>query len=427
MLRWILPALLLVACDKATTDADLTDEPTDSETDAPDPTLGLWRSTGWGFAINVDGPDSKVYEVTGSSCYDLTLDPAGLGDIASRISYAEAEDQLTLLADLDQPIAFRRMNNLPPRCTDTSWADAATDATAIYDIAAGTIGERYAWSDKLDGGWSAATTEHKAGLTATSEPADLFAALEGLIQETDDPSLRIDALDLEKSVDGRAVPLADADQMFFVLTLGERYMNRAGEFSADGVVMHGTVQGIPYISITRLTLEAADVVLDLAADYGPDGFILDLRFVDTGLDTAIARLANGLATQPATAWTLAPQLDSGSLGATWDVPVVPLSPPGYNGPIAVLTSGFTAGAGERLAIALATQPTITVIGERTHGSPGATALRHLPNGWLLWVPHQRVTPESLSPDITLAYDPTGLNKDPKRDNIVDRAVTLLSR
>lgn len=431
MIRWTLPALLLLGCDQAPTDEDPnTDAPTDADTDTEpvDPTLGLWRSTGWGFAMQVAGADSKVYEVTGSSCYDLTLDPAGLGDIASRITFDEAADELVLAGDLGQPIRFRRMNNLPPRCTDGSWAAAATDPLAVYDVAAGTIGERYAYFDQMSSAWSAATTEHRDGLTASSTPDELFAALSALLDETDDPSLRLDALDLPKTTDGRAVPYAHAesfDAMFLVLTLGERYLNRQGAFAADGVVIHGTMSGVPYIAVTRLTLEAADVIEGLIAEYSDTGFILDLRFVDNGLDAAVLRVANAVASQATTGWTLAPRLDGGNLGATYDVALAPLDPPVFTGPVAVLTSGFTAGAGERLAIALATQPTVTVIGEATHQHAGATALRHLPNGWLLWVPHERVTPEQVTPDISLAYDPDGLDKDPKRDNLVDRAVKLL--
>jgi C-terminal processing protease CtpA/Prc len=125
---------------------------------------------------------------------------------------------------------------------------------------------------------------------------------------------------------------------------------------------------------------------------GASALVIDVRVNGGGSDVFGLELASRLAREPYVAFAKVARNDPDDpTRFTPPQPSVvrPSEHPGFRGPVALLTSGYTVSAGETFAQALLGRtPPVCRVGEPTQGVFSDVLVRTLPNGWRFGLPNE---------------------------------------
>ncbi|MEU4873682.1 S41 family peptidase [Streptomyces sp. NPDC021608] len=405
---------------------------------------GLWRSTGYGTVVSVDGRHLRTYETTRVSCLPggLEADRSGPSRAGGAVDFTPADSEeagrITLTPNADGAgdavtlrfeddagsRTLRRVHELPDRCR----RKPARDPRSVFDAFWQTYAENYPSFAAKGVDWTAVRDRYRPAVTAGTTDAELFGILEDMIEPLHDAHTAIVAGGNRRFAGRRAdteTPTSATVRKIDKATAAsvgapQRRWGRGAIGYAD------LPHRIGYLRITRFSGftgkddypgdraeldRALDAVLTRARTCGPDALralVIDLRFNGGGSDPLGLRLASRLTTRAYTAYTK--RARDNTPGAQRFTPAQPIgvSPrsgrPVYTGPIALLTGRLTVSAGETFVQALMNRtPAPVRIGENTQGALSDTMDRVLPNGWSVTLPNEKY----LASD-GAAFDGTGI-------------------
>ena len=248
--------------------------------------------------------------------------------------------------------------------------------------------EYYGMFEVKDIDWDAAYELHRPRVTATSDDAELYAAVTDMLAELDDrhvslypatsPALATWSVDL---TDGRYVmPPFDRDRIVSEMLLDHHRVSERVEVGrlepGIGWLHLSHFDGSPR-QLGRETDDALRWLGEL------QGLVVDIRDTPGGYDPAAQAVAARFADQARTYMTVrkrnGPDHDDFTPAQRWVV-----SPDGdarFTGPIVLLTSDATQSAAETFALAMRELPHVTQLGDTTSGAFSDAVIRDAPNGW----------------------------------------------
>ena len=370
-MRRLLPALLLAitACSNAVPEAE--------------PFLGVWASQGWGIILHVHEGDADIYEISATHCL-----LASSGSARNIDDFVAIDGRRLVLTDGGRVVYFEPLTDLPAECSAT--LDASPPA--VVDAVVAAVEEHF--HPGVDPGWAgrvAALTPPAAG-----DEAALLAAITELLAPLGDPEIALQAGTepiWAPSPGGAGAALAAA-------LVDGTLLPGATISGGNGIVALDLGGGVQYLGLLRLggfadSSDGSQRVIAAALDQSlrqATGLVLDLRAATTGAETEALLVATRFVSQRTVVATIEARVDDGGGRIhAGDAVVNPMPTGPFAGRVVVLVGAGTAGPAELLALALASLPNVTILGEPTAGSPRSPLVRTLPNGWVLGVPNTEVT------------------------------------
>jgi carboxyl-terminal processing protease len=218
---------------------------------------------------------------------------------------------------------------------------------------------------------------------AVGSPAEAAGIAAGdQIRKIDDHSVRSLSLDQSqrflKGAPGSNVSI----DLFRVKDLKREVVSVARALRTDApyaLDMSGSVAILKVRDLDRLPTEALVTELGAIKDRGADRLLIDLRDAASTTTRRITGFAELFATGPFLRLADRNGRAIETMAATRTKPV-------WNGPVAVLVNGATAGAGEGLAMILRDRRKASIYGEPTYGLGTEPKLIELPEGGGLLVP-----------------------------------------
>ena len=375
-----------------------------------DPTQGVWRSRGHGYIVRIDADGTRLFHTVGAACY---ADPRPQADPDGMLAVRRLAGP-DILATSSGPAGaaylFDRLPALPAAClAKTTWTPRKITA-----LAADTFAAFYPSTSQRHVDWTArARIADKAAAKATNGAA-LFDALNGLMVGLDDPHVGLRATlgdDVRDVESGEAATLirvradsreADpaASEKAWVQTYRRGVLDGVlkgrGHQAANNQVIWGRVGEVGYLNIVTLggfdkdaapgDPAALDAALDdaLEAFAGAKAVIVDVSNSRGGQDAIGLRIAGRFADRSRLAWS------QNAVGTDTVTPqafhVEPARGRRYLGPVYLVTSDVTVGAGETFTLAMRALPNVVHVGERTRGGLSDPLNKPLPNGWILILP-----------------------------------------
>jgi hypothetical protein len=268
--------------------------------------------------------------------------------------------------------------------------------------------------------WEAAGARHRPAGGAGD--AELFESMTALLAELDDGHVTLVA-------PGR--PAFVAQESF----REDRY---AGDFDL-GIILSRMSEGplrsgaarygvlpdeLGYVHVANWSDPIPDLDGVLERFAGLRGVIVDLRHNPGGDFTNgfpfAARFADRARLAFTTLTKTGPEPDA--LGQQVEWMIEPAGGPRYDGPVVVLSNGYTNSAAERTLMAFRVLPQVTVVGSRTAGNHGEKVGGELSNGWTYSIVPQVVTAADGA-----SYEGPGIPPDVAVDNSADEVTQGMDR
>jgi hypothetical protein len=392
------------------------------------PLDGVWRSLGYGFAIDIRGPDLQAYEVTETTCVK--------GFAARRDSAAAPGMEATFRTQDGQVLFVReggtanrrivhndgsasdiRFDRLPaglPAACRTLTPDTPADN---FEVWARTWGEHYILFDQKRTDWNRVVEANRPKVSASTTPAELFDLLEAMIKPFDDahtfliaPSLKRTFRALRAGTDravnewGGLAKFRSTGLPALVAVTNKAYLTGPLREWCNGQVQYGHVgASTGYLRILSFSgyakggfaegMTALQAALDTVfSDRELERLVIDVRINFGGADPYGLEIASRLATGPYLAYVKEARAhpterDRWTPG---DSSIVrPSSRPGFKGPVVELIGPLSISAGETFTQALMGRtPKVVRIGEHTQGVFSDVLGRTLPNGWRFGLPNE---------------------------------------
>jgi carboxyl-terminal processing protease len=400
--------------------------------DIPQRWQGLWRSQGYNKLLKI--------EPTGYSLYTATQHHACLYERGSARQFAAAFDrlqidetgQLTLFHANDiTRYTFEAMKDWPSGCRIHS--QSCDEPLVSFEAFCELFAENYAFFELRGVDWAHACAAGEHRLRAEPSPDLLLEVLESLIAPLADlhvyvatPERKLRSMSRARgprvalqrvfslptpSLSARAAVDAISPHMAQTL-LGEyqkslRGFRRAG----NGVLAWGTLDsGVGYLSLLRMfgfaaseRARGADDLPHLLHEAGPfmaedmssledaldeafadlsegRSLVVDLRLNGGGFDRAGMLLCDRLTGKASSAFRKKARSRNG-FGPAQAITINPSPGARFTKPVFALISPFTQSAGEVCALAMASLPNVSLLGEPTQGILSDNLFHRLPNGW----------------------------------------------
>lgn len=454
-------ATMLFGCeDSPSTDQQPSDDsgpapPTDASTapvhdagNAIDELSGLYRQRGYARLLEFTDRSVRYYDVTEVSCVQ--------SDELPREELYPQHDRVTVRSDgfsWYETGAFTRydfesVSELPRACTTP---DSGPEASfeALWHL----FDENYGFFDERGVDWNAAYEEYRPRVTPDTSDDELIEIFAEMLLPFDDGHVYVfdpssgrgflggslgevweqwaeqhEGDDLgENPIDPRGAFTSDLRD--YVLT---EVLSGRGESGAYGLLhwgwldsLEGLEDGIAYLDVhamgsyeVSLSIVEATAVIDEAMarvmrDLGDaEGFIVDVRFNEGGLDSIGYAIAGWFASEAQLISRKRSFID-GEWSAALDIHVSP-RPGAYTGPVVLLMGKNSISAAETFAIAMNALPNVTSVGTNTYGSLSDALGRMLPNGWLVSGSNElyespegdRYEAVGVPPDVPVEFDPS---------------------
>jgi len=410
---------------------------------------GVWRSQGYGYVIEIQGPVLKGFEVTQQTCLpsltanrDTSSVPGreatfrtGDGDVFF-VKTGGTDDHRLLHSDGSaSDIRIDRLRRKPEAC-DQPTGDTPLDNFQVFTR---TWAEHYISFDLKQTNWDKIVADNRPKVTSQTTPAQLFEIFETMIKPFGDAHTFIAAPKLKRRFHGfrpgtdRVVTDLVGQGGFEefrksgmpkLLAVTDRaYLHGPLKQFCNGQLQYGHIdESTGYLRILSFSGYAANAgfargaeVLEEAldeifSDRALRALVIDVRINFGGADPYGLSIASRLATSKYLAYTKQARADAidHNKWTPGDASVVRASPrAGFRGPLVELTGPLTISAGETFTQALMGRtPRVTRIGENTQGVFSDVLVRHLPNGWIFGLPNEVYrTPEGT------AFDGPGIPPD----------------
>ena len=280
---------------------------------------------------------------------------------------------------------------------------------AVYDELWQTFDRRYAPFAERGVDWDEAYGRHHPGAGASEEA--VFQASTALLAELDDGHVTLVA-------PGRSMFVAKRtfreDTFRLDIDLGLIFRQLVDGPHQSGAVRYGTLPGgLAYLHVANFEEPISGLNELMTYVQGSRGVIVDLRHNPGGDFRNGFPLAARFADQRRLAFTTLTKTGPGKreLGEAVEWFIEPEGRVRYDGPVVVLTNGYTNSAAERTTMAFRTMPQVTVVGSPTAGNHGEKVGGELSNGWRFSLVPQVVTAAD-----GVSYEGPGLPPDVRVDN-----------
>nr|AYM54133.1 peptidase S41 [Chondromyces catenulatus] len=369
--------------------------------------LGVWRSRGYGYILQIGQGSLKLFHAAGPFCYPdprPEADPDGLFEHSQQL----AEDVIAFSAGPGQTrYVFDRLGALPPACDEK----AAWTADRIAALTAETFNAFYPSSRERNLDWRARAATAAGQLNERSKDDALFAALSQMLAGIEDPHVELHA-----TVGGetRALSPGEGPTLRRVARSGDAkarerewlqayksgilddILRGAGRHVANKRVFWGRVDEIGYLNVVTMgsfdegappdDTVALDAALDeaLTAFSGARAVIVDVSNNRGGYDSISGHIAGRFAQERRLAYTKSPIGAEGAEAQAFFVE--PSSRIRFLGPVYLLTSDVTVSAGETFTLLMRALPNVRHVGATTRGALSDQLEKPLPNGFRLALP-----------------------------------------
>jgi len=373
---------------------------------------GIWENEKLQFYITVKGNIFNRYQYTNLSCFK-----GGAGFLPSTgfisknklndyFPYSVIGDQMTINRPQENLfVKLRRVKKMPYACK----GEPVDTIMSNFYIFWQTINEIYSFSHLEKNKWLKVFHDQLPSLTdldmrlfenRLEEDIYLLTKFEEILYQVADPHLFIIAPSVQKTI------FADSSKNHFLDIYSNKVLLKnwlqvqsekiKGEFKwfANNNILVIIQDNILYVNVLKLTGlgdtlqydESAKENLKLATSYisnklTPDTkVIIDLRFNDGGSVKAANVISSLFSNtkQVVTYIQLEKNTTKEPLSYNDGTGITPYC-------IAILTSKFTASAGEYLTLNMASQNGF-IVGEKTRGAFSPVILKSLPNKWILGIP-----------------------------------------
>ncbi|MEJ2516205.1 MAG: S41 family peptidase [Gammaproteobacteria bacterium] len=375
--------------------------------------VGVWRSRGYGWVLEISGTGQRQYEIGDFGCYPRPASVEGATPMLSvRFSdYRLSQDGRMAMfiygPDNVGPV-FDRLDALPAACESPPGPDMEDTLEVFLSI----MTEHYAHFERRGVDWGALSAETRRIFYQDRTADGLVAAFRHTIDALQDSHTRVIALSDEgpqRIASGLGPTLtrirqADGETRWLVgiveqltgdiLDPGARHVGRDrilwGTIGTDiGYLQIFQMGGFTELDISdpdwaKAELETMDRLLDEAFSHfsgiGVRAVILDLSNNRGGYDEIARRLAARFAAEPFHAYSVSAR---GSGLPPLPKLIEPAPDNRFRGPTYVLTSDVTVSGGEIATLALKQLPNVVQAGTATRGAFSTPLAKALPNGWIV--------------------------------------------
>jgi hypothetical protein len=409
---------------------------------------GYWRSQGYGFVFEINGPDLKAYEVTTSTClpsFTARRDSAAVADREATFTTKDGEVFFTKLGgSTDHKLLHNdgsasdmridRIPRLPAVCVRLT----PNTPSDNFEVFSRTWSEHYISFDQKKTDWSKVVEANRSKVTAQTTPAELFNLLQGMISSFNDAHTFLEAPELQRKVrslrsgtdrvvkggfetfQNKGIPalLGVTDQAYLKGPL-RKWCNEQIQYGyIDDTTGYLRILSFGnYVKDDAFAagLAALESALDeIFSDSKLKGLVIDVRINLGGFDPYGLAIAARLANKEYLAYTKEARADpvDQNKWTPGDPSLVrPGTRPGFKGPVVELIGPLTISAGETFTQAMMGRtPHVIRIGENTQGVFSDVLTRSLPNGWRFGLPNEVFrTPQGktfdgsgIPPDIAVA-------------------------
>lgn len=384
----------------------------DAGDDAFEPTAtapmarGTWRSLGYGYVLDVTPDGPQLYHQQGQLCF---RDPRGADPDAQFGEFRPFAQRLAQFQRDARSTAywFEWLPRLPEACRRTS----ALQPLELFDFVTGTFDLYDPALDRRAPRWSSLAATARARVAAEPTEARLATELAALLGGVDDPHV-----DFEARVDGQPYVAqpgdsptmrrvrqragADEDTGAAEREWGSRYrkgiaesiLQGSGHADANDRIYWGRVGDIGYLNVMTMggfggDDEAADLVIlgrvleRVLTAFAPcRAVVVDVSNNRGGHDSVSRAIAARFARRPFFAYS---KQGTGVALPPFAFHIDPAEGARYTGPVYLVTSDITVGAGETFVLAMRSLPNVQQVGQPTRGALSEQLQKPLPNGWTL--------------------------------------------
>ena len=401
---------------------------------------GLWASEGWGLVFDITQTRIRLLEVTPVSCLEWQSFPAHLGMTRRFAGYdlSVSGDTLTVgVDDLTSDIHATRLDDYPTPCLEGRPAGPME----VLDIFLTSFDQFYPNFAAYGVDWAARRQAAEARLPELESEEAFSDLLRTTLAGVADGGVTL--ITPSGDFTPRDPAAWDRDKRAF-WDVTETYLRAPWARVDTGGILHGWLEDRDVAVLAIHHMEVAPNLGDTQVDEarrlralmtevyaGASGVIVDARFNAGGSDEVALAYAGLFSRARWLAGAKAAQI-----GPDTFAPAQEFYAEGFEGalegPVVVLTSPETTGAGEVFVQALRELPNVTVLGEATQGALSDRLVRDLPNGWQFTLPHQRVTTVAgedvagvgLAPDVAMPLDVAAFEAG--RDAQLERALAILA-
>lgn len=400
-----------------------------------EPLAGVWQAPAYGLVLDIQADTHQFYQVTSDFCqrFELGLDHEEL--ISNTQLSADSGSIITMLSGTKDPgMVMEKEISLPAVCMNGLTANNGEsnyqfDAQRDFEIFWQTFSQYYAFFDIEDVDWNEVFQIADSKIGSQTTESELIQIMIEMVEPLQDFHVRIlnDQLDISFSVfrkpslidlavqdylivEELTLPFNQAQVDMFNIYFDDAidksfqaiasYLETDTDFEEnanENIVWGKFDNNIGYLNLITMDLEdfgdsnsnfeqnkamlaeTLDEVMQYFADV--DGIIIDVRFLGrgTGDDLVSTMIASRFVNQSLHAYSKQARLGD-SRTPLQQVTIEPLGSTQFLGPIALMTSETTSGAGEIFAISMRQRPNTALIGEATAGGFSNSLVKSLPHG-----------------------------------------------
>jgi hypothetical protein len=372
---------------------------------SPAPESGLWLTRGYGYLLELEGDELRVFEhrALGDLPLATARRDAGGGELfltadGEKLHLRARESDGALVADwllTSHPLELIATDRSPRVPSEAERGAAPLN----FEWFCASFAEHYAFFDERGVDWPAVTADARAKIGADTTDDELFDVLAGLVALLEDGHCRLEGNGRSAGSDRPDVDLAGSRRRTEARALvDEQYLGGRHVRACERRLTAGRLlDEVAYLRLDAMEgldpsggywegLEALDAALDnVFADFeGVTGLVIDVRFNGGGTDRYGFALAERLVSAPKLAvvkQVRSNPLDPRERSHVGEFRLEPSPRPGFRGPLVILVSRHTASAAEVFAMSLLGRADVTVIGEQSESVFSDIHSSQLPNGW----------------------------------------------
>ncbi|GHO90216.1 hypothetical protein KSF_002640 [Reticulibacter mediterranei] len=399
--------------------------------------VGIYRSDGYGFFVQIDHDKLLLSQTTAISCFPVAVavraadtptgtrqfivdekrsKPKSLLDVTSgllTVSAGKTKDEKRLHVDgAISDIVLERVPAQPKTCVQPMVNTPVNN----FDIFWNTFRENYPFFKQHGLNWDAVREKFRPQVTPATTPAQLEATFVEMIKPLQDAHTAVNLPSQHLTFTGERPdpqPVTDAEFRQANRIVDSRLVGKRQSFANDHISFGLLPKDIGYLDISSFddytdsgrssdALDALNHALDVAFAKPLNGLVIDVRNNGGGSDAYGVAVASRLTRQGYVAYAKTARDDPNNpstFTAPQSVTVQPSARSSFHGPIALLTSRYSVSAAETFTQALLGRPNITRIGENTQGVFSDIMLRVLPDGITFGLPNEVYTTDGRSYDV----------------------------
>lgn len=277
-------------------------------------------------------------------------------------------------------------------CSDVFFDDEpANNPGALFENLYTSFVENYGPTNERNINWDSLYSVYRPRVRANSTSDELYTAVTQMLAVLDDGHVGLTAPN-KPVFNSNFIRNNKIDDDLFDLDLVKSgYLETGYKSTSDNGYVYGKLKNgnIAYIYFDYVA-DNFFVLEDFLKQYADvDGLVIDLRHNQGGDFTfsysSMGRLVDKTRLCFRSRTKTGPGPDDFTKWYDWSI-----KPSGtyFNKPIVVLIDRYTISAGERTAVALATLPNVTMMGDNTCGAFATMIGRELANGWYYTLPTQ---------------------------------------